>query len=63
MKVLRFILQKEFRQIIRDKTIIAMMFAVPIVQLVILPLAADFEEKISMLLLLIMTTAAILKNS
>jgi len=45
MKVLRFILQKEFRQIIRDKTIIAMMFAVPIVQLVILPLAADFEVK------------------
>jgi ABC-2 type transport system permease protein len=45
MKVLRFILQKEFRQIFRDKTIIAMMFAVPIVQLIILPLAADFEVK------------------
>ena len=45
MKVLRFILQKEFRQIFRDKTIIAMMFAVPIIQLVILPLAANFEVK------------------
>ncbi len=45
MKVLLFILQKEFRQIFRDKTIIAMMFAVPIVQLIILPLAADFEVK------------------
>jgi ABC-2 type transport system permease protein len=45
MKVLRFILQKEFRQIFRDKTIIAMMFAVPIVQLIILPLAANFEVK------------------
>jgi ABC-2 type transport system permease protein len=45
MKILRFILQKEFRQIFRDKTIIAMMFAVPIIQLVILPLAANFEVK------------------
>ena len=45
MNVLRFILQKEFRQIFRDKTIIAMMFAVPIIQLVILPLAANFEVK------------------
>jgi len=45
MNVLRFILQKEFRQIFRDKTIIAMMFALPIIQLVILPLAANFEVK------------------
>ena len=45
MKILGFILQKEFRQIFRDKTIIAMMFAVPIIQLVILPLAANFEVK------------------
>ncbi|HKO76464.1 MAG TPA: ABC transporter permease [Flavobacterium sp.] len=45
MKVLRFILQKEFRQIFRDKTILAMMFMVPIVQLIILPLAANFEVK------------------
>lgn len=45
MKVLGFILQKEFRQIFRDKTILAMMFALPIIQLIILPLAADFEIK------------------
>lgn len=45
MKVLRFILQKEFRQIFRDKTIIAMMFAIPIVELIILPMAANFEVK------------------
>jgi len=45
MKIMRFILQKEFLQIFRDKTIIAMMFAVPIIQLVILPLAANFEVK------------------
>src|SRR6185369_16169858 len=45
MKVLRFILQKELRQIFRDKTILAMMFAMPVIQLIILPLAADFEVK------------------
>jgi ABC-2 type transport system permease protein len=45
MKVLRFILQKEFRQIFRDKTILAMMFAMPVIQLIILPLAANFDVK------------------
>lgn len=45
MKVLLFILQKEFRQIFRDKTILAMMLVVPNVQLIILPLAANFEVK------------------
>lgn len=43
--MLLFILQKEFRQIFRDKTILAMMFAMPIIQLIILPLAANFEVK------------------
>jgi ABC-2 type transport system permease protein len=45
MKVLGFLLQKEFRQIFRDKTILAMMFVVPTVQLIIFPLAANFEVK------------------
>ncbi|MBX2920877.1 MAG: ABC transporter permease [Chitinophagaceae bacterium] len=45
MKILRFILQKEFRQIFRDKTILAMMFIAPTIQLIILPLAANFEVK------------------
>jgi ABC-2 type transport system permease protein len=45
MKVLSFILQKEFRQIFRDKTILAMMFVMPIMQLIIMPLAANFEVK------------------
>ncbi|HSZ32460.1 MAG TPA: ABC transporter permease, partial [Puia sp.] len=45
MRVLGFILQKEFRQIFRDKTILALMFALPIIQLIILPLAANFEVK------------------
>lgn len=45
MNKLYFILRKEFRLIFRDKTILAMMFAVPIMQLIILPFAADFEVK------------------
>ena len=45
MKVLGFILQKEFRQIFRDKMILAMMFAMPTIQLIIFPFAANFEVK------------------
>lgn len=45
MKVLIFILQKEFRQIFRDRIILAMMTFVPIIQLIILPLAANFDVK------------------
>jgi len=45
MKVLGFILRKEFIQIFRDKVILAMMFFMPVMQLIILPLAANFEVK------------------
>jgi len=45
MKILIYILQKEFRQVFRNKPIIAIIFVVPIVQFLILPLAADFEIK------------------
>ncbi|UOU99254.1 ABC transporter permease [Chryseobacterium daecheongense] len=45
MKVLKFILKKEFRQIFRDKTILAIMFVMPTIQLIIMPLAANFEVK------------------
>lgn len=45
MSVLGYILQKEFKQIFRDKTILAMMFAMPIIQLIILPLAMNFDVK------------------
>lgn len=45
MKTLRYILQKEFRQIFRDRTILAIMFVMPTVQLMIFPLAANFEVK------------------
>lgn len=45
MKVLSFILRKEFRQIFRDKIILAMMFMMPTIQLIIMPWAANFEVK------------------
>ncbi len=45
MRTLRFLLQKEFRQIFRNPTILRMIMVLPIVQLIILPLAADYEIK------------------
>lgn len=45
MSTLRFLLQKEFRQIFRDKSLLPLIFFMPIVQLLILPLAADYEVK------------------
>jgi ABC-2 type transport system permease protein len=45
MNKLRFILQKEFRLIFRDKTILVMMFAVPTIQLIIIPQAMNFDIK------------------
>ena len=45
MKTLSFILQKEFKQIFRDKTILAMMLVAPMMQLIILPLVANFDVK------------------
>ena len=45
MRMLKFLLQKELRQIIRDPAIIRILFIMPMVQLLILPLAADYEIK------------------
>lgn len=45
MRTLTFLIQKEFRQIFRDPILLRMIFALPIVQLIILPLAADYEIK------------------
>jgi ABC-2 type transport system permease protein len=45
MKKLRFLLQKEFRQIFRDKTILAMMMGVPVIQLIIIPWAMNLDVK------------------
>lgn len=45
MRTLKFLLQKEFKQIFRNKSILAMVVAMPIIQLIILPLAANYEVK------------------
>lgn len=45
MNVLKFLLQKEFKQIFRNKALLPLIFIVPIIQLLILPLAADYEVK------------------
>jgi len=45
MRTLRILLEKEFRQVFRDPAILRMMFIMPVVQLVLLPLAADYEVK------------------
>src|SRR5687768_4182697 len=45
MRTVRFLLQKEFRQIFRNKVILAMIMVMPAIQLMILPLAADYEVK------------------
>jgi ABC-2 type transport system permease protein len=45
MRNLTFILQKEFRQIFRDKTILRLMLMMPIMQLILIPYAADYEIK------------------
>lgn len=45
MRTLRFLLEKEFRQVFRDKAILRMMIAVPLLQLLVLPWAADYEIK------------------
>jgi ABC-2 type transport system permease protein len=43
--MLRFLLEKEFRQIFRNPAILRMIFIMPVIQLVIMPLAADYEVK------------------
>lgn len=45
MRTLKFLLQKEFKQIFRNKALLPMIFVAPIIQLLILPLAADYEVK------------------
>ena len=45
MRTLRFLLQKEFRQIFRDPSILRIIFMMPSIQLLILPWAADYEVK------------------
>jgi ABC-2 type transport system permease protein len=45
MKTLIFLLEKEFRQVFRDPAILRMLFIMPIIQLIVLPLAANYEVK------------------
>lgn len=45
MRILLFILRKEFSQIRRNPAIIRIIFVMPVIQLLILPLAADYEVK------------------
>lgn len=45
MRTLKFLLQKEFRQIFRNRALLPMIFVAPIIQLLIMPLAADYEIK------------------
>lgn len=45
MRNLGFLLQKEFRQIFRNPTILRMIFIMPIMQLILIPFAADYEIK------------------
>src|SRR5690554_4099961 len=45
MRTLKFLLEKEFRQIFRNKALLPLLFFAPLMQLLILPLAADYEIK------------------
>lgn len=45
MRTVRFLLQKEFRQIFRNRAILAMICVMPVIQLAVLPWAADYEVK------------------
>ncbi len=45
MRILSFLLQKEFLQIFRNKSILALIMVMPTIQLMVLPWAADYEIK------------------
>lgn len=45
MRQLLILVKKEFRQIFRNKAILAIIFIVPMIQLLVLPLAANYEIK------------------
>jgi len=45
MRTLKFLLQKEFRQIFRDKNILRQILVLPVIQLLVLPWAANYEVK------------------
>jgi ABC-2 type transport system permease protein len=45
MRTLKFLLQKEFKQVFRDPAILRVIFVMPVIQLLVLPWAADYEVK------------------
>jgi ABC-2 type transport system permease protein len=45
MRRVRFLIEKEFRQIFRNKVLLRMMIAAPVMQLILLSYAANFEVK------------------
>lgn len=45
MRSLKFLLRKEFRQIFRDPAILRLILVMPVIQLMVLPWAADYEIK------------------
>ncbi|HRH67186.1 MAG TPA: ABC transporter permease, partial [Bacteroidia bacterium] len=45
MRTIRFLLQKEFRQIFRNKTLLRAILLAPLMQLMVLPWAANYEVK------------------
>ncbi len=45
MSPLRYILEKEFKQIFRNPAILKVIFIMPVIQLIMLPMAADYEIK------------------
>ncbi len=45
MRTLKFLLRKEMLQVFRDPSILRILFIMPMIQLLILPLAADYEIK------------------
>ncbi|MDR0749102.1 MAG: ABC transporter permease [Tannerellaceae bacterium] len=45
MKALRYLLEKEFKQIMRDRFLPKIIFIMPVLQLAILPFAANFEMR------------------
>jgi ABC-2 type transport system permease protein len=45
MKTLFFLLEKEFKQLLRNKGVVRTLFIAPIIQLILMPLAADYSVK------------------
>ena len=45
MKTLLFLLEKEFRQVLRNRQILRILIIAPVIQLILLPLAADYSVK------------------